>query len=481
MTKKGIFTIFVLSFVFFAFSFIFLSRFSEAQGNYICAVYFTGVGCPHCAKTDPVVLEDLLREYPNFIVIEYEIYQQGQNAPLLYEYDSKYQSGLGIPLIIFNKAQHIGGDLPILKEIRKIIEGSQGNKCPLMDGSSVDFEDLNLGLLPGFPKIWRKDRILIKTGLGGDNELLKGLLIGEDLGEVLKEAKFREIEPLKIPLSGKYVEFENAVLIESPSTDKVDLIFQWNGEKLKVPVTPPEEPSQKEPFSGEPLKEPDPNFTLAKVVSLAAVDAVNPCALAVLTLMLIAILTYNPTKRRNILLAGLAFVLSVFVMYLVYGMVIIKSFQLIQALTAIRLWLYKILGFGAIILGCFQMKNFFRSQRVCKISPRVDKIISKVTSPKGAFGVGAFVTVFLLPCTIGPYIICGGLLSFYGMLKSLPWLLLYNLIFVLPMLVVVLIIYFGLSKIEDISSWQARNMKYLDLASGLIILGLGGAMILGLV
>ena len=102
MTKKGIFTIFVLSFVFFAFSLIFLSRFSEAQGNYICAVYFTGVGCPHCAKTDPVVLEDLLREYPNFIVIEYEIYQQGQNAPLLYEYDSKYQSGLGIPLIIFN-------------------------------------------------------------------------------------------------------------------------------------------------------------------------------------------------------------------------------------------------------------------------------------------------------------------------------------------------------------------------------------------
>lgn len=220
--------------------------------------------------------------------------------------------------------------------------------------------------------------------------------------------------------------------------------------------------------------------TLTKVLSLAAVDAINPCALVVLALMLITILTYNPDKKGNILLAGLAFVSSVFVMYLVYGLVIIKSFQLVQALTFVRLWLYKILGGGAVVLGCFQIKNFFQTKAVCKVSPKVDKIISKVTSPKGALGVGAFVTIFLLPCTIGPYIICGGILCPLGILKALPWLLFYNLVFVLPMLAVVLLIYLGLSKIEDISTWQAKNMKYLDLVSGLIILGLGAAMLLGL-
>jgi len=87
----------------------------------------------------------------------------------------------------------------------------------------------------------------------------------------------------------------------------------------------------------------------------------------------------------------------------------------------------------------------------------------------------------LLPCTIGPYVICGGILCELGILKSLPWLLLYNLIFVLPMVIVVLIIYFGLRKVEDIASWQAKNIKYIHLISGLIILGLGIAMVLGLV
>ncbi|GAG48195.1 unnamed protein product, partial [marine sediment metagenome] len=47
-------------------------------------------------------------------------------------------------------------------------------------------------------------------------------------------------------------------------------------------------------------------LTLLQITSLAAIDAVNPCALAVLTLMLIAILTYNPKKKINILLAGFA-------------------------------------------------------------------------------------------------------------------------------------------------------------------------------
>jgi cytochrome c biogenesis protein CcdA len=229
------------------------------------------------------------------------------------------------------------------------------------------------------------------------------------------------------------------------------------------------------------LEELPTEFTLVKIIFLAAVDAVNPCTLAVLGLMLVAILTYNPTKKRNILLAGLAFVFSVFVMYLIYGLIIIESFQLLSALKTVQLWLYKILGIGAIVLGCFKLKDFFRAKTVCKVVPKVDRILSKITSPRGAFLVGAFVTVFLLPCTIGPYIICGGILCSLGILKALPWLLLYNLIFVLPMLAVVLIIYFGLRKVEDISSWQAKNIRFLDLIAGLVILVLGITMVLELV
>ena len=220
-------------------------------------------------------------------------------------------------------------------------------------------------------------------------------------------------------------------------------------------------------------------FTLVKIISLAAIDAVNPCTLAVLGLMLVAILTYNPTKKINILLAGLAFIFSVFVMYLIYGLVIIESFQLLSTLKIVQFWLYKAVAVGAIILGCFKIRDFFQAKMLCRVTPRVDRLISRITSTGVDFLVGAFVNLFLLPCTIGPYIFCGGILCELSLLKAMPWLLLYNLIFILPMLAMILIIYFGLRKVEDISSWQAKNIKYLDLISGLIILGLGSAMLLG--
>ena len=440
------------------------------EDSFICGVYFTGVGCPHCAKTDSVVLEDLPKEYPNLALIEYEIYQQRTNAPLLSQYNENYNSGLGIPLIIFNKDENEKGDLPILRNIRGIIINLQSNDCPLADGSSVDFNNLDITSLPGLPKIWHQEKILIKTGLGGNNGLLKKLLINNNLSEDLEGIEFAEIQPLKVPLSGKNIEFENAIKIGN-------WVFQWNGKGLEEP--PIEEPPIEEPPVEKPPVESQTKLTLVKILSLAAIDAINPCALAVLSLMLIAILTYNPSKRKNILLAGLAFVASVFIMYLIYGLIIIKSFQLIQALTSVRIWLYKILGIVAIILGCFKLRDFLRAKAVCKVSSKVNKVISKITSPGGAFLVGAFVTIFLLPCTIGPYIICGGILSAQCLLEVFPLLLLYNLIFILPMLAMVLIIYFGLSKIEDISSWQAKNIKYLDLVAGLIILGLGIAMAFG--
>lgn len=227
-------------------------------------------------------------------------------------------------------------------------------------------------------------------------------------------------------------------------------------------------------------------LTIAKILSLAAVDAVNPCALAVLSLMLIAIITYNPKNKKNILLAGSAFIFSVFVMYLFYGMVIIKFFQVVQALTSVRLLLYKILGAAAIILGVLNIKDFFYykpgslgTEMPMKLRPKVKKVISGITSPRGAFIVGAFVTVFLLPCTIGPYVIAGGILSAYEILATLPWLLLYNFIFILPMAGITLLVYGGVSKVEDVSEWKDKNIKYLHLMAGTIITLLGAAMLMG--
>ncbi len=455
-----------------------------AETNNACFVYFTGVGCPHCAKTDPVLV-DLINKNPGIIMIEYEIYQQQENAPLLLKYNQEYDSGLGVPLAILGKNNYIIGDRPILNNLNKITNLNK-NPCPLL-GSSTKFEDLNITTLPGKPKIWSNERILIKINQGGNDTILKDLLISTNLSHTLNKTSYQVVKPVPVALSGKYVYFDKAIQIEG-------WLFQWNEESTgsSEPIGNNEvtaggggENTQliENNEGSESIKE---SLTLTKIISLAAVDAINPCALAVLTLMLIAILTYNPKKKKNVLLAGFAFTTSVFIMYLIYGLVIIRFFQLIQALTSIRLWLYKILGFCAVILGILNMKDFikykpggFATEMPLSLRPKVKKIISGITSPKGAFFVGLFVTVFLLPCTIGPYVIASGILSALELIKTIPPLLLYNLIFVLPMLAITLIVYAGFVQVEDVSGWKDRNIRYLHLIAGFIMLALGIAMVFG--
>jgi len=452
----------------------------EPEREKTCFVYFTGVGCPHCAKTDPVVLFDLPREHPNIVVIEYEIYQQQENAPLLLEYGNRYGVNpmeLGVPLIILSEAKYIVGDRPILSNIDTIVE-LEKNPCPLVDGSSVAFNDLDLTDLPGKPKIWTDERILIKTSGGNENELLRNLLTSSDLSSVLNGANYKVIEPGPVALSGKNIYFDNAIELDG-------WIFQWSGGWTGETIHASADKINQNSNEPEEIKK---ELTLIKLISLAAVDAINPCALAVLALMLIAILTYNPKKKRNILLAGSAFTASVFIMYLFYGLIIIKFFQVVQTLTAMRLWLYKILGVFAIILGVLNVKDFVKykpgglaTEMPLSLRPKVRKIISKITSPKGAFGVGIFVTVFLLPCTIGPYVIAGGILSAFEIIKTIPPLLLYNIIFVMPMIAITLIVYAGFARVEDVSGWKEKNIRYLHLIAGIIMFALGMAMVFGLV
>jgi rhodanese-related sulfurtransferase len=452
---------------------------NEITHQYAFMVYFTGIGCPHCERTASLVLEQLPREYANLVIIEYEIQENEQNAPLLDEYVSAYHIGYELPLIIFSQDQYIGGESPILNNVRGVIEELDSNKCPLADGSSQDFNELDLTSLPGYPVIWHQQKILIKQGPQGDSELLKELLVGDNLPDVLKDAEFEAIEPIEVAIPGGTVKFDNGILIG-------DWIFQWNGEGLGTPSQPvvPTPP----PAPLPPSNVPRPSLTLPKVLTLAVADAVNPCELAILLLMLTTILFYNPGNRRAVLFAGAAFITAVFVIYFLYGLVFIKFFHVVQALAPVRFWLFKGLAVACIVFGVLNIRDFVKykpgglgTEMPLLLRPRVKKILSRITSTRGAFIAGAFVTIFLLPCTMGPYIIAAGILSVFDMIQTAPILLLYNLVFIVPMLVIVGIVYFGLGKVHDVYLWKEKNITKLHLIAGSIILGLGIAMLLGLV
>ena len=229
------------------------------------------------------------------------------------------------------------------------------------------------------------------------------------------------------------------------------------------------------------------DFTLGKITLLALADSVNPCAIAVLTMVLVAILIQNPEKRKKILYGGLAFVLSIYIGYLFYGLIIIQFFKAFaEILRENSTYIYRGLAILAMIIGGLNIKNFFMYKRggiatemPIFMRPKVKKIIQKITSPKGAFAIGFLVTLFLLPCTIGPYIIASGLLANLGTWGALPWLLYYNLLFVLPMLIIVGLIYYGLTRVQEIEGWKDKNIKILHLIAGILLFMVGVALLMG--
>ncbi len=226
---------------------------------------------------------------------------------------------------------------------------------------------------------------------------------------------------------------------------------------------------------------------LARITTLALADSVNPCEIAVLTMVLMSILIQNPDKRKKVLYAGLAFVSSVFIGYIFYGVVLVQFFKTAtEFLRQNSSIIYNSLAVLAMILGALNIKDFFYykagsvgTEMPLFLRPKVKKIINKITSPKGAFVVGFLVTIFLLPCTIGPYIVASGILSSLTIFQSSLWLIYYNIIFVLPMLAITLIIYFGFAQIDEVSGWKEKNIKILHLVAGILLFLIGLALLIG--
>jgi len=219
-------------------------------------------------------------------------------------------------------------------------------------------------------------------------------------------------------------------------------------------------------------------LTIPVVVSAAIVDAINPCAFAVLIILLSTILISSDKKRA--LFAGLLFSLSVFISYFLMG---VGLFSAIAAAGVTRTF-YIVVSILAIVIGLFNLKDYLWYGKWFKMEvpeswrPAMKGFIQRVTSPLGAFFVGFIVSLFLLPCTSGPYIVILGLLSSTATRASAMWyLVLYNLIFILPMILITLGVYFGFMNVKDAESFRTRKLRVLHLIAGAIILVIGIVML----
>ncbi len=168
----------------------------------------------------------------------------------------------------------------------------------------------------------------------------------------------------------------------------------------------------------------------------ALVDSVNPCAFSVLFIT-IAFLFGLGRKRKDIIWAGLAYVFGIFLTYVLIGLGVLKvlSFfsipNLIPKIGATAIILFGLIGLINEFFPSFPIKLKIPKMAHSKIAV----LVEKATLP-ASFILGIVVGLFEFPCTGGPYLFVLGLLHDQNSIfTGFVYLIYYNLVFVLPLLI----------------------------------------------
>jgi len=219
-------------------------------------------------------------------------------------------------------------------------------------------------------------------------------------------------------------------------------------------------------------------LTIPAVVGGAAIDSINPCAFAVMIFLLTYLLAIG--SKKLFLRVGLVYIATVFVVYFLAGL------GLFKALTAFSIAdeIYKVAAILLIFVGLINIKDFFWYGKGLTLAipeskkPLIQKYIRKASIPAAVI-LGFLVSAFELPCTGGVYLAILGLLaSRETQVQAIPYLLLYNLIFVLPLFIILGLAYFGYSA-EKMEAWRLKQRKWLRLVLGIGCMVLGILMLLG--
>lgn len=214
-------------------------------------------------------------------------------------------------------------------------------------------------------------------------------------------------------------------------------------------------------------------WLLPLVLVSAVLDSINPCAFSVL-LLTIAFLFSVGRKRSNMLRIGGVYIFGVFLVYILIGLGILQVLHLFNTP-------HFMAKFGAVLLAVLGLINlineFFPAFPIKLKIPSAShhtmaELMEKASLPT-AFLLGVLVGICEFPCTGGPYLMILGLLhdqaTFYS---GLAHLFLYNLIFVSP-LAVMLLIATEKSLFEKVEQWKKINTRSMKLWSGIAMIILG--------
>ncbi len=281
----------------------------------------------------------------------------------------------------------------------------------------------------------------------------------------------------------KDAEFEKILVLQDEMSG-AESYFAWSfkGDAQEYGInTPIEEYIKWFNENKDSLKSPETSYQslwsagtmLPLIVSTGFLDGINPCAFAVLLFFIAFLYTIHKTKA-SIWKMGVTYIFAIFLAYFLIGIGLMKALIFTGAPHLMAM----IAAYLVIFLGLVHVYNFyFPKKKINWGIPSFSKKYIKhwmyrATIP-ATFVVGFLVGLCTFPCSGGMYVAVVGLLATKATyLQGLTYLVIYNIFFVMPLIIMLL---FASSKrmTEKISKWERSESRLIKLISGLVMIALG--------
>lgn len=213
-------------------------------------------------------------------------------------------------------------------------------------------------------------------------------------------------------------------------------------------------------------------LTLPLVLSAGLLDGINPCAFAVLVFLLIAVL--GAGTRARVFATGVAYSLAVFAIYFFAGFGLfaaVRSFVIVALFSTAA-------GCIAIAMGVLQVASALAPDLPVRPAipgrgkRRIAPLLQKASVPAACL-LGLLAGIFELPCTGGVYLAVLAILSEHATVADgILYLLAYNLMFILPLLIITAGVGLGIPP-ERVHTWRIEHRRTLRFVIGVFLLGIG--------
>lgn len=224
-------------------------------------------------------------------------------------------------------------------------------------------------------------------------------------------------------------------------------------------------------------------LSLPMITVAGLVDGVNPCAIGMMVMLLGYLLVFVK-KPDRVLKTGIVYIVSVFLTYLVVGLGLYSFVSQFDFSTEGMVLSY-IVGGVLIIASILQLKDFLGIEmgphlQIPEVAKtRLQNLVEKVSYPATVL-LAILVTLFETPCSLPIYVGTATILAQSGMgvMLVLGYFVFYNLLFVLPLIVVLLVMWRG-KKMVAMKEWEHKANRWMHLSLGLLLLLMGIWLLVG--